>query len=196
MSFKLLPHKTEAFWSLTAAKPVLGSNVLKHNLQQLPLHPIALTEDTCDLPDPPTLPTSLQDCLFPTHKDLAVELCQQNLILQDWTPSFALTESLQGLQKAWLLLTCSTTSFFFAAILLQNRVLWAAVPSTKHDRWLLNTWIQVLADLHHRESFLPVSATPAPTQHPQHCPDPAAVPQIWTHFAHTSSKSRAAAAGP
>lgn len=73
----------QAFWSLTAAKPVLGSNVLKHNLQQLPLHPIALTEDTCDLPDPPTLPTSLQDCLFPTHKDLAVELCQQNLILQD-----------------------------------------------------------------------------------------------------------------
>lgn len=67
MSSELLPHKTEVFWSLTAAKPERGPNSPKHNLLQLPLHPTALTGDTCDLPGPPMCPTCPQGRLFPTR---------------------------------------------------------------------------------------------------------------------------------
>lgn len=68
----------QAFWSLTAAKPVLGPSSPQHNLQPLSVHPTALTGDRCDLPGPPMLPTCLQERLFP-NKDLAVKLFQQNL---------------------------------------------------------------------------------------------------------------------
>lgn len=49
----------------------------------------------------------------------------------------------------------------------------------------------MLANLHHRESFLPVSAAPARTQHPQHRPGSAAVPQTWTDLSsHPLQESR------
>lgn len=57
-------------------------------------------------------------------------LCQQNLIPKTELHPLHLL-SLQGLQKAWLLLTCSTTSFFFAVILLQEQGPLSSCPKHK-----------------------------------------------------------------
>lgn len=97
---------------MKAANPVPAPN--SSNTTCSPQHWLQGTDFTCH-------PSYLPSGMLSHPKDLTSRaLSAESEIPQDWTSPFALTTSLKGILKAWLVLTCSTTSFFFAAILLQE----------------------------------------------------------------------------
>lgn len=120
----------QAFWSLTAAKPVLGPSSPQHNLQPCSRslctpQPLLGTGVTCQVL--PCFPPASRNASSPT------KTLQWSFSSRIWnTPRVnSILCTYWEFTKAWLLLTCSTISFFFAAILLQEQGPLSSCPKHK-----------------------------------------------------------------